>query len=340
MKKILTTICLFLMLTSCAIYTIGEGKANINPPQKVSEPETRLRIINERKAQAEAERIAEEERKAEEARQKAEAEAEALRIYLENAVYEYPEDISELVIPHNYRPQRTHLSLDTEKNPLRILFLPLDSGADLEKVASSVRDLEVDFTFITGSLEQRVELSKLMGKDTVILEDGAVLYNTRLKRMEKDYAIFTLDDNKDIQVGMLDTYQGLPSSEEEMDKWILSRTGDEAKLSKLKLADDEILFAFSSSEPDGEDWNIFTYYPYRRDYVFKNAEMIRNYGFDDVYRQTHFSAEADPGITRMNGDVYERMDFLYAKDLVPVESSVFNVAGMDSKAIYAEVMMP
>ncbi len=340
MRRITAALCLLLVLTSCAIYTIGEGKANINPPEKVSEPETRIRIINERKAMAEAERLAEEERREEEARLKAEAEAEALRLYLENAVYEYPEDLDELVIPHNYRPERTHLELDTENNPLRLLFLPLEEDADLERVASSVSHLETDFTFITGTLEQRVELSKLMGRDTVILEGGAVLYNTRLARMEKDYAIFNLNGDKDIQVSVLDTYRGLPSSGAEIDGWISGLTGDEKSLSRLKIADDEILFAFSSSEPDGNDWNIFTYYPYRKDHVFRNAEIMRKYGFDDIYRQTHFLAEADPGITRKNGDVYERMDFIYSRNLIPVESVVFDVAGMDSKAIYAEVLMP
>lgn len=327
MRKLLPLL-LLLLLSSCAVYTIGEGKANIHIPTVSGEPETRLRIIQERK---EEERKAEEERRIEEEARKAEE--------MERAVYEYPEDLEELRLPHNYRPQRNHLSLETERTPIKLLFLPLEEGANLNKIASSISSLKTDFIFVTGELEQLVDLSKTLNKDTVLSEGGMVLYNTRLKSMDTDSASFAINEEKSLETVVLSTYKGLPESSEVINDYLPLLEDVSGSLDAISMDEDIVIFALSSQEPSSEDWIPFTPYAYRNDHVFNTSKWFEDNGFTDVYRATHYSAETDPGITRESGDIFERMDFIYVKNAIPLNSMTFSVAGMTNRAIYAEILI-
>ena len=358
-----------LAVTSCSTYTIGDGKAIIVEPPVVKEPETRYRVIKERedeirraeeeKARIEQERIeaerkaaedarlaeerrmAEESRKAEEQRLAEEEERrKAEELYRLTAVYEYPEDLSELQIPHNYRPRRDHLTIPTEQRALRILMVPLSTDAELEKVASSIRQLDVDFTLVTGTLEQTVEFSKIMGKDTVILEGGAVLYNSKLKSMDRDSAIFALNELKTVEVTVRNAGEELPETAGEIPAWIETLDGDLETLSSITLDDRKVIYGFSSSEPSSEDWILFTPMSYRTEMNFQNSNYFSIRGYRDLYRETHFSAETDMGNTRGNGDVSERLDFIYTRDMIPSYSETFDVAGMDNRCIYGEILVP
>ena len=344
MKKLLIPLLVLILLSSCAVYTVGQGKASIHVPEVTGEPETRYRVIMERK---EWERLSEEERQKAEAAAEAErlereAEAERLRDeYIRaTAVYEYPENIEELTLPHNYRPLREHLSIETENTPLRLLFIPLEPNADLNSVKSSISSLPVDFTFVTGSTEQLVEFSKMMGKDTVLTEGGMVLYNTKVKNIDTDSSSFLLNDEKSIETVILSTYEGLPKSSNEIKDYLPYLEDKTPILEGITTQEDTVIFALSSYEPSSTDWIPFTAYPYRNEHEFKTSSWFEANSYIDAYRATHYSAETDPGITRENGDIYERMDFIYVKNALPLTSTTFSVAGMDSRAIYAEVLIP
>lgn len=344
MKKLLIPLLVLILLSSCAVYTVGQGKANIHVPEVTGEPETRYRVIMERK---EWERLSEEERQKAEAAAEAErlereAEAERLRDeYIRaTAVYEYPESIEELTLPHNYRPLREHLSIETENTPLRLLFIPLEPNADLNSVKSSISSLPVDFTFVTGSTEQLVEFSKMMGKDTVLTEGGMVLYNTKVKTIDTDSSSFLLNDEKSIETVILSTYEGLPESSNEIKDYLPYLEDKTSILEGITTQEDTVIFALSSYEPSSTDWIPFTAYPYRNEHEFKTSTWFEANSYIDIYRTTHYSAETDPGITRENDDIYERMDFIYVKNALPLTSTTFSVAGMDSRAIYAEVLIP
>ena len=259
---------------------------------------------------------------------------------MERAVYEYPEDLEELRLPHNYRPQRNHLSLETEKTPIKLLFLPLEEGANLNKIASSISSLKTDFIFVTGELEQLVELSKTLNKDTVLSEGGMVLYNTRLKSMDTDSASFAINEEKSLETVVLSTYKGLPESSEVINDYIPLLEDVSGSLDAISMDEDIVIFALSSQEPSSEDWIPFTPYAYRNDHVFNTSKWFEDNGFTDVYRATHYSAETDPGITRESGDIFERMDFIYVKNAIPLNSMTFSVAGMTNRAVYAEVLIP
>ena len=333
MRKILSSMLILLLLSSCAVYTVGQGKASIHAPEVTGEPETRFRVIQERK---EAEEAMEEKSRIE----REEREKEEKRIEMETAVYEYPDDISELSLPHNYRPQRTHLGLETEKSPLRILFIPLEENADIGKISSSIRDLKRDFIFATGETEQLVALSESINEDTVLTEGGMVIYNTRLKKMDRDSASFNINDEKSIETVALSTFKGLPSSSDEIGEYLPLLEDESEKLDSITTDEETVIFALSSQEPSSDDWIPFTAYPYRESRQFTTSEWFKENGYIDVYRATHYSAETDPGITRESGDVFERMDFIYVKNAIPLSSVTFSVAGMTNRAIYSEVLIP
>lgn len=339
------------LLFSCATYTVGEGKAAIDIPERVTEPETRFRVITERR-QAErlleeenARRMAEAEEKARQeelARQAAEEEARraAEELYRLTAVYEYPDDLSLLVIPHNYRPRREHLTVDTSSRALRLLFVPLEDGADLGQVESSIRALEWDFLFVTGSLEQQVEFSKDMGYDTVVLEGGSVLYHTSVKEMDEDSVVFNVDDGKDIEIAVADAENRMPADASSVASWVAGLEGDVDMLAGISLKEPKVIFAFSSSEPASSDWSILTPMGYRTDHTFSNSSFFLQEGYWDLYRDTRFTSETDMGNTRTNGEVSERMDFIYIRNLLPSFARTFSVAGMDNRCIYGEVFVP
>lgn len=296
MRKILLPLILSILLSSCAVYTIGQGKANIHFPEPTQGPETRYRIIKEMEAEEKG--------------------------------------------PWSYNPVSEVKVLETEKQPLHLLFIPLENNAELDKIASSIRALQADFIFVTGQKEQLEDFAAIIGRNAVITEGGMIIYETELKAMDNDSAVFQLNEKKSIEAVILTTFEGLPDSSAELGNYLPYMQDKSGELDKVSVNENSVIFALSSYEPSSEDWIPFTYYPYREEHVFKTSEWFKENSYLDVYRTTHYSAETEPGITRENGDIFERMDFIYVKDILPLNSTVFSVAGMTNRAIYAEVLIP
>ena len=86
------------------------------------------------------------------------------------------------------------------------------------------------------------------------------------------------------------------------------------------------LLATSLFEPSGLDWTEFSQSPYRVPYDWPMSDFLAEQGLIDSYRATHFSEEAEEGNTwegLVQGmELAERIDFLYAKDLIPTETWV------------------
>ena len=328
MRKIPLLLFLTLALASCAVYTVGMGRANINPPAISGQPETRIRVINEMK---EAEAQAEEERLLKE--------AEAERIRLESEVNEYPEDLTELTLPHNYRPKRSAAALETEMNPLKLVFVPLAQDADIDKVISSIRSLDLDFAFVTGETGQLVEFSRKAGYDTVLFEGGMILYKTEVKDIDPHSATFIINDNKCIDIAVVNNFEGIADDKNTYAEFLAGLDESRSGLEEVSITEEISLFALSSSKPATSDWIPFTYYDYRTSYESDESAFFSENGYTDAYRATHYTAETDPGITRVSGDIYERLDFIYLKNAIPVESAAFSVAGMSNKAIYLEMLI-
>ena len=139
----------------------------------------------QREAELEAERLAEEERiarekKAEEERLEKERLEKELRIL--NAINYYPEDLSDISIPHLYRPAKEFLVKDNHLTSLRLMLIPMGENAltaeNIASIISSISDIKADFIALTGSRENQVAFAKAYNKDSITFEDGTIITST------------------------------------------------------------------------------------------------------------------------------------------------------------------
>jgi hypothetical protein len=73
-------------------------------------------------------------------------------------------------------------------------------------------------------------------------------------------------------------------------------------------------------------WSTLSPVDYRRlDYSWPLADAVLNGGYLDTYRQTHFSEATDAGDTLIEQTLKERTDYLFAKRVLPLSSSVITL---------------
>lgn len=283
----------------------------------------------EAQAQAEAEKAAEEEARAA-------AEAESRRLEAELSRNDYPEDLSLLTYPHIYRPARSNTVLSSTFTKVNVILIPMTDREytedELSRIAAAIKDIPEEFIFLTGSDRNLTELSKLLGRDSVLLEGGMIIFTPALKSANEKSAVFTLCEGKEISISVVDIYDAMAeSSDLDISAWQTYLEGQSEE--KIAITDEYIdsmsgtvrILALSSSEPSGKDWTIFTPYEYRDDYDWTISGYISSEGWADTYRDTHFSEETDGGITLETGSISERMDFLYTMNLMQVSSSTITL---------------
>ena len=334
-----------LALSSCATYTVQDGyDAIVLPPPPSGRPETRYRIILE-----------ENEKKSAEAIENAKKEAEHRALLRRDAeVNEYPDDLSLIDFPHVYTPLRSNATKSDGIVTAQILFLPLGydeiSQEETERILASVSDISPDFAVLTGSLENQVTGARTAGWDAVTLEGGTILHRPLLKEADASSAVFFITPTRDIAIAPIGFDSSIPSAAEDVPAWLeaIESTGSEKAEIVMAAAgamkDDEKLLVISSSEPATADWEGITPFRYRSEKHFAVSDALSDASWLDVYRSTHFTAETDGGITRKNGEIYERMDFIYSYDMIPLDAISFPVAGLTDRtgtfAVLATVLIP
>lgn len=368
-----------LLLSSCRSYTIKDGRSSIRIPEEGKKIETRFSVLDaERKAEeeriaaiirAEEEekaRAAEEEAariraaelaKAEEERKAAEARAEEERRLAEekilNAINYYPEDLSEIKFPHVYRPAKEGAVKTDHHTLLTLMMLPLGenelSDENIASIIASISDITPDFIGVTGSLENQVAFAKAYGKDAVTFRSGTLIHRAGIIDKTDSSAVFAISSRKTLSVSILDQKPELPAREEDVAEALSYLPGAEDALAEEALSacsanEERRIFFLSSKMPSSVDWNAFTDYFYRDDMSFLTSEMLLAEGWIDAFDQVRYSVETESGITRRNGEIYERMDFIYVKSIMCSEAVSFPVAGLtDTAGIFAtvaEVIVP
>ena len=334
---------LTLALSSCAIYTVEDGYGRINIPEVTGRPETRYAAILEENKNKSAEAI-------ESAKKEAEHRAAMRR---EAEINEYPEDLSTLTYPHIYTPLRTNSTAEDGINTIKVLMIPLGydamTSSDARRILEANADVSPDFVILTGSLENQVTGAEEAGWDAVTMKGGTVLHRPLLKEAGEDAATFFITPTKDIEIAPLSFATSMPSDDEEAKAWAESVSSDEAVCDEIQrvaesLEDKERIIALSSSMPAGDDWIDFTPFRYRSSMDFPVSSYLNENGWLDAYRATHFNAETDGGITRREGEVYERLDFIYTQSLIPVYAISYPVKGLTDRtgtfALLAELLIP
>lgn len=356
MRKALIALLSILLMSSCATYTVQQGRNNIFVPESSEKLETRYSVIKQRKEeemQAEdARRRAEEDKKALEKKAAEEAEAKELERLRAMDVNDYPDDLSAMTYPHIYSPLKSNtLKSDDSVVTLSMLFIPL-GGNDLtdENIASIIASISdnPDLIALTGSLSNQVRFAKSYKRDSVTLKAGTLIFNARLNSADESHISLQLTEKKDINVIALDYSESIPWSKADIKDWISQIKGKEQDalsdaLNKLSSISGKSLLFLSSLTPSTQDWQTVTGYSYRVPTEFTLSDALSS-SWQDVYRATHFNAELDPGITRRSYEVFERMDFIYSLSLMPLESRTMPIAGLTENtgnlAIFANIVIP
>lgn len=311
------------------------------------------RIAKEEKRKIEEARLAEENRIAEEKRiadEKAANEA-TLRVNLEKYLATNPiPNIDSIIFPHVYKPQNTNTLISDSFTLIDTLLVPLGinelSSEAIANIAYSISDINYPFIFITGSIENQVAFIKALDRDAVILEGGSIAFISSFLKADSKSATFNISQNKTIEISAASLNESaLESDNFDLDAYktyIAERSDDRINEVKEIFADIEekaSIIALSSSEPSDLDWSPFTEYPYRNDYAWPLSIAIREEGYSDSFRDTHYSEETDPGITLETNSISERVDFIYSKGLMNVYTSNIAISGLSDqeKPVYGVI---
>ena len=352
MRKLIP-ILMLIILSSCVSYTVQDGYDAIRlPDESGNKPETRYRLIKDSEepyvpsapvveaVEEEAEEIpaaiiAEEEPILipEDAAEAAEEAPEAAKAEDKLA---YPDKLSSITFPYLYTVTDESRLHDGAIITAKVLFLPLGFKPieDAGRIISSVSDIDADFIILTGSLENQAIAAESAAMNAVTLEGGTILYTARIEFADSDSAVFSLSEDKDIEIAPISSSRQMPSSASGISRWIASIREDEKAVTAEVLTiadnmvDDNALIALSAPSPATADWTDLTPYSYRHQESFLLSDRLADNGWRDAYRDTHFSAETDPGITAISGEVYERLDFMYIKGMMPDYAISFPVAGL------------
>ena len=345
MRRLPSILLLLLLLASCATYTVQNGYDAITlPPPPSGQPATKLSEIQEENARKSAEAV-------ENAKKEAEHRALMRR---DAAVNGYPDDLSALTLPHVYTPLKTDATKADGLVTASILVLPLGYEAmtaeDAERILASVSDVEADFAVLTGSLENQVLGARTAGWDAVTMAGGTILHRPLLKEAKEHSASFFLSTTRDLEIAPLGFEDAMPSDASGIPAWLegIGESGESEAAAVLAAAggmeDRERVIVLSSSSPSSEDWSDLTPFSYRTDADFAVSDALSSAGWLDAYRRTHYTAETDGGITRRNGSIYERLDFIYTQSLIPLDAISFPVAGLTDRtgafAVLATLLIP
>lgn len=304
MRKAVVPILLLMLLSSCAVYTVGEGKEGIRLPEKVSVPETRYSIIRD----------------------------EGLDItkYLSNPTLDE--------FPYYFDFSESNMESDG-KGTLSAVFFHIDGKSDNEKesMISSLGNLDPDFIIISGSPDDAYDIARMTGRNALVTEKGAVLSLYPMVENDDDEGLYAINDEKRISVGVYDIPSELPESGSEYLSYLENKESGNVHTSSIG---ESALYALSSDEPGYDDWSLFTPYKYRIDRSFPIARIYIRRGWQDAWRETHYDGDTDPGATRTSGEVAERLEQLYFKNLIPSKSTLITLAGNEGKAVYFEFLMP
>lgn len=357
MRKALIALLSILLISSCATYTVQDGRNNIFVPENSEKIETRYSVIKqikeEEKKAEDAKRKADEDRKASEKKAEEDAKAKELERLKEMDVNDYPEDLSSIAYPHIYSPLKANaLKADESIVTLSMLFIPLGNedlkDESIESIISSISDINPELIALTGSLSNQVRFAKSYNKDSVTIEDGTLIFNARLNNADVSHINIQLTEKKDIDVIALDYSESIPWSKADTKEWVNQIKEKETDalsdaLNKLSALSGKSILFLSSLTPSTLDWSTVTGYSYRVTTSFTLSDTLSS-RWQDVYRATHFNAEVDPGITRRSYEVFERMDFIYSLSLMPLESKTMPIAGLTENtgnlAIFANIVIP
>lgn len=309
--------------------------------EKTQTLEERLRIEQQRIDEAkriEEERLEKQRKKAEEQR-KAE-EAESARLAALEAEYQQIPPLERLTLPRMYTTDETTI-LSADNDPLNVLMLPLDdirwSDPNMKNlVATSISDIKAPVIMVTGHMQNVIDLVRQLRRNAVLVEGGAIITSFNVVSTTNHGIRIQFSNAKTIRLSIanLPEYKVFDAFTSGNDWQTIQKqvTGERTEILKEILAEgtmnEPTIIGASLFEPSYQDWNTFSPIPYRQiDYIWPLSNFLEESSFYDVYRATHFSADTDSGNTFVTENLKERIDYIYSRKVLPLQSSMLTIGG-------------
>ena len=332
MKRLLPLLISFL-LVSCASYTISEARNKIQYPEPVS-ISTRYSEIKEAEEKEEEKIRMIEEEKAREERAK--------------AVNYYPSLLSDLTYPFFFNPVKNAIANISDN--LCVVLIPLGeeklTQETLSSIYASISDLPFHIAALTGSLENQTNFASLLGLDAVTMEGGTVIFRSSVPSViSSDRMSLTLNENRKVDILVMDQKPLLPEGGDTEEVLTLVENLEDRDIEDIvgyvsQGGNTEKIFFLSSYSPSSTDWSDWSAYSYRRDQSFMISDILEDLKWQDAYDVTRFSVETESGVTRRNGDVEERLDFIWSKGLIVSSSFTLPLENSTSSAVVATFLIP
>lgn len=309
--------------------------------EKTQTLEERLRLEQQRNDEAkrlEEERLEKQREKAEEQRRA--EEAENARLAALEAEYQQIPPLKELTLPRMYTTDETTI-LSAENDPLNVLMLPLDdirwSDPNMKNlVATSISDIKAPVIMVTGHMQNVIDLVRQLRRNAVLVEGGAIITSFNVVSTTNHGIRVQFSNAKTIRLSIanLPEYKVLDAFTSGNDWKTIQKqvTGERTKILKEILAEgttnEPTIIGASLFEPSYQDWSTFSPVPYRQiDYIWPLSSFLEESSFYDVYRSTHFSADTDAGNTFVTENLKERIDYVYSRKALPLQSSMLTIGG-------------
>ncbi|MDC7229745.1 MAG: hypothetical protein PQJ48_05515 [Sphaerochaetaceae bacterium] len=309
--------------------------------EKTQTLEERLRLEQQRIEEAkriEEERLEKQREKVEEQRRA--EEAENARLASLEAEYQQIPPLEELSLPRLYTTDETTI-LSAENDPLNVLMLPLDdirwSDPTMKNlVATSISDIKAPIIMVTGHMQNVIDLVRQSRRNAVLVEGGAIITSFNVVSTTNHGIRVQFSNTKTIRLSIanLPEYKVFDAFTSGNDWKPIQKqvTGERTKILKEILAEgtmnEPTIIGASLFEPSYQDWNTFSPVPYRQiDYIWPLSNFLEESSFYDVYRATHFSADTDAGNTFVTENLKERIDYVYSRKVLPLQSSMLTIGG-------------
>lgn len=265
--------------------------------------------------------------KQQKAKEAAEAKAKALATL---------EPLEQITYPKGYR--NGDVLTTGKKQPVTVVFLPLGettySEGQIDEIMTSVSDLKAQVTLVTGNKENTYMAVRSSGESAVLTEQGAIISNYALEGDPKsESATLRLDENRTFTLAVADLPQlDLFAAIKDGGDWkslVKERATSRDKALRNTLSEangSSCLVAASLYEPATSDWQRLTAYTWRdSSFSWPLVDTALSLGWNDTYRQTHYSVESDAGNTLSMDGITERTDYLLSKRILPLTSNVVNI---------------
>ncbi len=267
------------------------------------------------------------------------SENEAKRQALEKEWRQIP-PLEQITYPRLYKTDKP-TSLAKEGEKLRVLMLPLDDvpwndNKIVTEVHKSISDLQAPIIFVTGHMENVIALVREMRSQAALFSTGAIITSFPIQKLSTYSAEIQYQETKSLRliVANLPEYQ---VAEEFVKGGFWQATQKELTENRIKTLKHMVgegslteatLLGASLYEPSYRDWNTFSPVTYRQiDYLWPLSDFLESEGFYDTYRLTHFSEATNTGNTLDTPNWSERVDFIYSRKILPLESAMLTIGG-------------